>query len=442
MFASPGRGHRILMWGVDHHRADTAQRELAALDGDRADAFLAACRERGLWPAVLVSTCNRSEIYVECGDPDAAELVLGEILSGLGVDVSLFAGELGLRLRDLAAVEHLYRVAAGLDSMMLGEPQIAGQVRDAWRRSQDLAPLGSALDRAFRGSFKTSKCVRSGTRLGKGAVSVAFAAVELSRKFFQELGHRHGLLLGAGETGSLAGRHFVDAGLGELCIVNRSAARAQRLAEILGAKSGTRCAARPFGELAEALADADLVLCSTSAPDPIVTPELLGEVRKRRKGRPLCLLDIAVPRDVDPAVAELPETYLFGLDDLDEIVQANLEARRRELPRAEKIIDKELGQFERFLGELALKPTLGSFHAFLESIKEGELERQKGKVDDATHRSIEASLQTFIQRVMYRPAKQLRRLEEQRFRESDLDSLRRLFELECREAGSKDQLTE
>ena len=238
------------------------------------------------------------------------------------------------------------------------------------------------------------------------------------------------MLLGAGDTGALGGRHFVDAGLGELMVLNRTSSRARQLAADLDGKGLTRCSSRDFEELDAALVEADLVLCSTSAPEPILTFERVREAVKRRKGRPLCLLDIAVPRDVAAEVAQLAEVYLFGLDDLDGIVQANLEARREELPRAEKILSREISQFSRFLQDLSLKPTLGSFHAFLEEIKEDELERQKGRVSAETHHSIETALRTFIQRVMYRPSKQLRLEEEEDLRAVDLDSLRRLFDLD------------
>jgi glutamyl-tRNA reductase len=441
---SSGGPPHVLLWGVDHHRAGTALREQVALDGDRASIFLEGCRASGLWPVVLLATCNRSEIYLESDDLDAAADKLRVQLKSMGLDPDIFEGEHGCQRRDRDAIEHLYRLTAGLESMMLGEPQIAGQVREAWRRSQEQGPLGSVLDRAFRGAFKASKCVRTTTRLGKGAVSVAFAAVEVSRKFYEQLGKRRGVLLGAGETGALAGRHFVDAGLGELAILNRTRDKAEHLAGILGRKGATRCTGMGFEQLNEALIDADLLLCSTASPEPLIRAEQMQDLLKRRKGKPLCIIDIAVPRDVEAAVGRLPEVFLFGLDDLGEIVRANLSARRQEMPRVEKILAGELGQFDRFLQDLELRPTLGSFHSFLQEIKNGELERQKCKVSAETHAVIEASLHTFVQRVMYHPSRQLRQDRELDVRDGDLASLRRLFDLDVAgpDGEAPTQLTE
>lgn len=418
----------LILWGLDHHRATTEMRERAHLDPERLAALHAAlAAEDGVVSCVPVSTCNRTEIYLETEDGTPATDVLARALQAAGVDPALFTGEAGLRLHGRDVAEHLFRVASGLESMMLGEPQIASQLKDAYRTAKTHNELGPVMMRLFQGAFRAGKRVRTGTKIGAGAVSVAFAAVELARKFFANLGERRALLVGAGETGELAARHFLQQGIGGITVVNRSPERAERLVAELNEGGAGRARTRPWAELTDALADCDVVLSTTGAVEPVITPEMVDAVEKRRKGRNLFLLDIAVPRDVHPDVAARDGVYLFGLDDLDDIVQANLTARRREIPRACSILEDELGEFDGWIRDLDLVPTVDEFRAYLEDLKDKQVGWVRKKESEEVAAAVEQSLQQFIKKVTGRSMAQLKQADTREERLRCMDTLRRLF---------------
>ena len=422
-------GHAGLhLWGIDHRLAPTEVRERAHIDPGRVGGLLAAlAREPGFVSAVPVSTCNRTEIYVETLPEFAPHECLTRSLATAGLDSALFTGEYGVRLTDGEAVRRLYRVSAGLESMMLGEPQISGQLKDAYRLAKEHHELGPVLMRAFQGAFRAGKRVRTETKIGEGAVSVAFAAVELARKFFADLSRHRALLVGAGETGALAARHFLQQGIGGLIVVNRSPERARALAADLNGGKGELVRARPWEELAATLADVDVVLSTTGSLEPVILPEMVRAAMRRRKGRPLYVLDIAVPRDVHPDVARVDETYVFGLDDLDEIVQANLAARRKQLPAAERIIEQELAEFRAWVGEMDLRPSVAEFRAYLEDLKEKQVGYVRRKQSDEVAAAVDASLQQFIKKVLGRSMESLKSAESEQERLQHLATLHRLF---------------
>ena len=342
---------------ISHKTAPTAVRERAHLSEARAvelmDALSAGAldcpKDEPVCVSVIpVSTCNRTEIYLEVRpgtDPDA---VLREGLLAIGADADLFFGEHALRLDNLEAIAHLYRLASGMDSLMLGEPQITAQLKDAYRLARAHHEPGPGLLRAFQGAFRAGKRVRTETRITTGAVSVAFAAVELARKFFDRLSEHRAVLVGAGETGGLAARHFLQHEIGQLTVVNRSFERAEQLAATLREEQlrrlddpdgdgdsetaadrlsrarADRITARPWDELDAAIAGADVVLSTTGATEPVILPAMVHDAVHGRHGLPLFMLDIAVPRDVHPDVAKIGNVFVFGLEDLDEIVQGNL----------------------------------------------------------------------------------------------------------------------
>ena len=428
-----GRKLRLSAWGVDHHSASTEIREQVALGPERITALLERCAEAGLEYQVVLSTCNRTEFYVETTDPAAAALLLTEEAAREGVDFAHFTGEHGWYMEDEEAIMHLFRVTAGLESLMIGEPQIAGQVKDAYRLALGSRTLGAMLERAFNSAFRACKHVRSRTRLGEGAVSVAYAAVELSRKFFHDLSKQQALIVGAGDTGTLAGRHFVAAGVGSGHVLNRNPERAALLAATLNADREFVATSGPLTELEQRLAEADVVLCSTAAREPVILPEMVAAALKRRKGAPLFLLDVAIPRDIHPGVADIGNVFCFGMDDLDEIVQGNLAVRRRELPKAEEILEGELRQFRRWAKNMSLGPTVGKFHNFLEEMKRAELQRYGKGMTVETESAVEEALRAFINKVMYRPVNLLKATQDESARMRDLDSLRRLFGLDDEE---------
>ena len=433
---------------VNHQIAVTATRERAFLDENRTVALIKRLQtESGCVSVIPLSTCNRTEIYLEVRPGVDGAVLLRDALADVGADADVFFGDGARHLVGSEAIAHLYRVAAGLESMMLGEPQISAQLKSAYKLARRHQEPGPGLLRAFQGAFRAGKRVRTETRIGQGAVSVAFAAVELSRKFFTKLAQNRGLLVGAGETGALAARHFLQQDIGHLTVVNRSFDRAEDLAATLNEEwlrnlargkgdlpraadvdpARARVQARPWQDLDDALAAADVVLCTTGATEPVIRPDMVRQAVRRRRGNPLFLLDIAVPRDIHPDAAGIDGAYVYGLEDLDEIVEGNLSARRTQVPHALRIIDEELVNFETWLADIDLHPTVAEFKAYLEELKDKQVgfvrKRQSAEIAEAVDRS----LQQFIKKVMGRSMSSLKRTDSPEERDRELQTLRKLF---------------
>ncbi|MBU0742153.1 glutamyl-tRNA reductase [bacterium] len=419
---------KLFMRGVDHHLAPTEVRETAHLDNAAAGAFMdALAAEPGFVSAVPVSTCNRTELYLEVGASFRADESLSRALATAGLDPAVFFGPHARSLEGRDAVEHLYRLSSGLESMMIGEPQITGQLKDAYRFARERHELGPVVMRAFQGAFRAGKRVRTETKIGTGAVSVAFAAVELARKFFADLSRHRALLVGAGETGALASRHFLQAGIGGLTVINRSPGRSRSLADDLNQGKGELVRASPWEELGEALAAADVVLATTGSTEPVIDAAMVRAAARARRGKPLFLLDIAVPRDIHPDAAGVDGAFLFGLDDLDQIVRANLTARRKHVPAAEAIIERELDEFHGWLADVDLRPTVAEFRAYLEQLKEKQVGYVRKQESAAVAAAVERSLQQFIKKVLGRSVSTIRNSENEEERLRHLATLREIF---------------
>lgn len=440
---------------INHHFAPTEVRERAHIEDEKAIALLdALCGGQngatGCLSVIPVSTCNRTEIYLEIVEGHDADTVLRSGLAAVGLDTELFLGEHSQKLDGQPAIEHLFKVSSGLESMMLGEPQIAGQLKDAYRLARGHHEPGPGLLRAFQGAFRAGKRVRTETRISTGAVSVAFAAVELARKFFDHLGDQKAVLVGAGETGGLAARHFLQHNIGELTVVNRSFENAQKLAETLTAEkragmgssarqgganlnpesnddSSGQINARPWEELTDALAHADVILSTTGATDPVILPEMAEKAVCHRKGKPLFMLDIAVPRDIHPDVAKVNGVFVFGLDDLDEIIQGNLSGRQNQVPHAMRIIAEELVEFQQWLDDVDLRPTVAEFRSYLEELKDKQVGFVRKKQSDEVAAAVDKSLQQFIKKVLGRSVSTLKNAQSREERERDLETLHRIF---------------
>jgi len=438
---------------INHRLAPTEVRERAHMEPDKAIALMdvLGSGHDGCVSVIPVSTCNRTEIYLEVKDGEDADAILREGLTAVGLDAELFQGEYAQKLDGLPAIEHLFRVSSALESMMLGEPQISGQLKDAYRLARSHHEPGPGLLRAFQGAFRAGKRVRTETRISIGAVSVAFAAVELARKFFDNLGDQKAALIGAGETGALAARHFLQHNIGELTVVNRSFDKAEALAETLiqekkagmgrTARNGENDSAslpetdrsigninaRPWDELTRALAHADVILSTTGATEPVIMPAMVAEAVAERKGKPLFILDIAVPRDVHPDVAKVGSVFVFGLDDLDEIIEGNLAARKHQVPHAMRIIKEELVEFQQWLDDVDLRPTVAEFRAYLEELKDKQVGFVRKKQSDEVAAAVDRSLQQFIKKVLGRSVSTLKAAESREERERDLETLHRIF---------------
>jgi len=322
----------LIALGLNHQTAPLALRERVAFDALALPAALAALRAQpGVEEAALVSTCNRTEIYAEVA-PGAEDVPARWLAKAQGLEPEALAAY-SYRHADGDAVRHLFRVATGLDSMVLGEPQILGQVKEAWQAARSAGSLGKPLDRLFQQSFAVAKRVRTDTRIGAHPVSVAYAAVRLARQVFARLDQACVLLVGAGDTIELAARHLADAKVQRLLVANRTLEHAQVLAERHGG------VALPLSELPRHLAEADIIISATASRTPVIT---LGDVRAAlvlRRRRPMFLLDLAVPRDIAADVAQLEDVYLYTVDDLEQAIEGNRASRREAAQQADAIIE-------------------------------------------------------------------------------------------------------
>ncbi|HYD51586.1 MAG TPA: glutamyl-tRNA reductase [Gemmatimonadaceae bacterium] len=395
------RGATLAVVGVSFHSATLEHREkLAYAKHEIGEGLRELQGLTGAAEAVLLSTCNRTELYlVEREVGQGAETVWAAWSARLGVDASA----LGYLRRGGEAAGHLYRVTAGLDSMVLGEAQIQGQVREAWDVSR--AHAGPVLHRLFQSALQIAGRVRSETGLGRGAASVSSAAVRLATQIFGSLTGRRAMVLGAGEMADLALECLAAEGVRTSVVANRTYERAEALA----ARHGAR--AMHYDEAWTTLADVDVLLCSTASPIPIVTLERMREVAAARGDRPLCVLDIALPRDVDPRVRELQNVYLYDLDDLQDVVRASLARRREELPAAERLVQAEVARFLEWMAGLSAVPTLTAFRGRMEAVRAREVEqalRKLGALTPAQRAAVEQLSRGLMNKFMHEPTVQLR----------------------------------
>jgi glutamyl-tRNA reductase len=397
---------RLFVAGLSHRTAPLALREQLVVDEDKLREILADLVGRGTCAELMIlSTCNRVEVYGVAEVPGEAR---GAAFRHLGAQrgVGLPTLEPLIYVKDGGeAVQHAFRVASSLDSMVLGEPQILGQVKDAFALAQSCRTVGPILHSLMSQAFAVAKRVRSDTEVGRHAVSVSFAAVELARKIFDGLDGRSVLLVGAGEMGELAARHLQEQGTLPVYIANRTMARAQDLAREL---AGTVV---PFENLYGAVTQVDIVITSTAASEPIVRAAELARILPARRGRPLFFVDIAVPRNVEPAVNDLDDVFVYDVDDLRSVVEANLRERHREAQRAEALIEREVAKFADRLRSLEVVPTIVSLREKLEEIRTAELARALGRLpaaDEPTRQALEALSQGIVNKILHAPTVKLR----------------------------------
>lgn len=390
----------IVVVGVNHRGAPLDVRErLAYRAAETSDALDALCSAGVAGEAVLLSTCNRTEIYLVEASQDAGPAVWSAFSERLGADATTY----GYVRRDQEAVAHLFRVASGLDSMVLGEAQIHGQVRDAWEACRSHS--GPVLNRLFQTSLSVAGRVRNETAVARGAASVSSASVQIAKQIFGSLAGKRAMVLGAGEMAELALECLTDQGVRAAIVANRTFERASALAARYGA------VAMHYDDSWAMLGDVDVLVCATSAPRPIVFAEHVRPALAARGDRPLCILDIALPRDVDPAVGELSNVFLYNLDDLQSVVSANLERRRAELPTAEQLIAGETERFWDWLGGLTAVPVLKEMRARMEALRHRELAealRQLEHLPPGDRARVEELSRTLMNKFLHEPSVRLR----------------------------------
>jgi len=417
---------RLLAVGVSHRTAPVELRECVDFAREGIDAALAALAGRAVAREIVVlSTCNRAEIY-GVADTDTAADAFGRFISEYHqVAHETLQPHLFVH-RGAEAATHLFRVAAGLDSLVVGEPQILGQVKDAFATASTLKHTGALTNRLFNSAFTVGKRVRSETGLGEGAVSVSYAAISLAKKIFGDLTGLDVLILGAGEMAELTGVHLRAQHVKQLTIASRTLPSAQALARALGGR------AVPWSSLGEALSSADIVVTATGATEPVLTRARLEEVMRPRRNRPLFVIDIAVPRDVEASAGDLDQVFVYNIDDLRTIVQENLARRASELQRADDIVREEVERFAAWMQSREVVPTLVALRQRFESIRRSELQRLESKlaglppeararVDEITHLIVEKLLLT--------PTEQLKALSDESTVIAHADALNRLFSL-------------
>ena len=418
----------VLLVGISHRTAPVELRERLDFQARGVDAALGALAARGSTrEAVVVSTCNRAELYVACDDLSAARTDLVSFISQFhDVDRAAVAPHV-YDLADLDAARHLFRVAAGLDSLVVGEPQILGQVKEAHTAAAVAHAAGPVLNRLFHSSFGVGKRVRTETGLGSGAVSVSFAAVALARKIFGDLKGRNVLVIGAGEMGKLTALHMKSQGVHRIVIVSRTMAHAARTAEAIGGAS-----AAPWDEVDAALAAADIVITATGAAAPILTKARVEAVMRPRRNRPLFIIDIALPRDVEATAGEIEQVFLYNIDDLQATVNENLTRRASEVSRAEAIVGEELEKFAAWFRSRGAIPTVVALRQRFENIRRSELERLAFKLSalppDARAR-VEEITRLIVEKLLLTPTEQLKSLGDTETVGAYAEALTRLFGL-------------
>ncbi len=389
----------LLCLGVSHKTAPVEIRERLALPEAEQPALVA--RLAGDEEAMLVSTCNRVEIYAAVRSLEggrARALALLSELAGPGVLGHLYEHH------NEAAATHLFRVAASLDSMVVGEPQILGQVKTAFEMSQKAGGVKGELSRLGSAALSCAKRVRTETGIGRAAVSMASAAVELASKIFDSIKTRPVLVMGAGEMSAIAAKHLAHTGA-PVTITNRTFARAQALAGEIG---GT---ARPLEELSALLVAADVVVTCTASPRPLITRALLAPVMKARKHRPLFLVDLAVPRDIEPSVSELADVYAYDVDDIQRVVAENAAQRAAEAARAEALVTAEVGRYMKARLVREQVPVLAQLRSRAEQIARTEVERTLARMnglDEKQRKSIEAMGLAIVNKILHQPTMRLR----------------------------------
>jgi glutamyl-tRNA reductase len=385
-------------------------RERLALSPDQVPGWLLDVRERAkLQELVVLSTCNRVEYYFVTDDEGYAFRSLVDMLRDRFPEGGVDLDGCAVKLSRQAALNHVFRVAASLESMVIGEPQILGQVKDAHQLATTHRLTGPFLGALMPQVFRTAKRVRTETQIARFPVSISFVAAELAGKIFDNLGDQTVLVVGAGEMAELAVTHLMAAGVRRLVITNRTFASAVSLAERFGGS------AVPFDRMGEHLTHADIVISSTGARGFIVNADMVRPAMKSRRGKPMFFIDIAVPRDIDPAINQLSDVYLYDIDDLQSVANSNLKEREREAAAAQAIIDEDLGRFLHWIESLAMVPTVRALRERFTAVGEQELERALAKMrhlPSQDQQQVEKAVRAVVNKLLHVPSTRLKTLAE------------------------------
>ena len=424
----------IIIVGLSHKTAPVEIREKISFPEHKlADALARLCSRPGIEEGVILSTCNRVEILACAAQRRLGAEQIKEFIScyhelprdDFEPHLYIHGGE--------QAIRHIFRVACSLDSMVVGEPQILGQLKAAYQKALESRSTGAILNNLFNKAFSVGKKVRSETGIAKNAVSVSFAAVELARKIFGDLNAKVVLVIGTGEMSELVAQHLVSNGVKQVLVANRTHSRAQEFAAKFAGQ------AVPYDDLARELARADIVISSTGAPHFILRHEQVARVIQQRKYKPMFFIDIAVPRDIDPKVNEIDNAYLYDIDDLQSVVQANIEERRKEARVAEQMIAGDVSRFAAWLSALEVVPVVVALRRKMEEIRRRELQKtlkRLGGLSEKERQAVEALSSGIVNKILHQPTVALKGEADSQELRNYLDVVCRLFDLQIE--GEKD----
>lgn len=394
----------IVLLGVNHKKTPLEIREKMALSGGYEDPLNKLRELKGLKEYYLLSTCNRVEILFTCQDPEQMRREVLDLLFAGKVSREEVAGCIYV-YENQEAVHHLFMVSSSLDSMIVGESQILGQLKEAFRHASQQRTAGLILNKLLHKSFSVAKRVRTETRIGASAVSISYAAVELGRKIFGDLHGKRVMLIGAGEMAELAAEHLVGQGIQEVVVANRTLERAMKLA--------TRFQGRAvgLGEIVEQLLDVDILISSTGAQGLVLFKKDISQLMRRRRNKPLFFIDIAVPRDLDPEINTLENVYLYDIDDLQSVVEMNREQRDKEAIKAQRIVEEETLKFQRWLEGMEVTPTIVDLRTVAESICQAELAKTLPRLNGISskeRKSIERMASSIVGKMLHHPMRYLK----------------------------------
>lgn len=417
-----------LMVGLNYRTAPVEIREKLTFDPDSiAQAMKELKGKKSILENIIVSTCNRTEIYAVVDQLHTGRYYIKDFLSQwFGIDKEEFTPYLSI-FEDEGAVEHLFHVTCGLNSMVVGETQILGQVRSSFLSAQEKGTSGTVFNHLFKQSITLAKRAHSETEIGSNAVSVSYAAVELAKKIFGDLTNKNVLILGAGKMGELAVQNLHGSGVGKVTVMNRTFEKAQNLAEKFQGEAKT------IEELQCALVEADIMISSTGAKGYVITKEMMQDVERMRKGRPLFMVDIAVPRDLDPGLADLESVFLYDIDDLEGIVEANLQERKVAAEEIELMIESEIVEFKNWLNTLGVVPVISALRNKALAIQAETMESIERKMPNLTERErkvLNKHTKSIINQLLKDPILQAKELAAQPNAEESLSLFMKIFDIE------------
>jgi len=419
---------KIASLGMSHETAPVELRECLAKDPDNVSAALASMRDlECIHEGLFLSTCNRVEALYTSEDLDEAKKSILSLMSRLsGIPEHRFLPNI-FTFEGKEAVSHIFRVASSLDSMVMGEPQILGQIKDAYRQATKAKVSGVVVNRMMHRAFHVAKRVRTETGISDAAVSVSYAAAELAKKIFRDLDGKSILLIGAGEMAELAATHLMGHGVSSIRVANRTFQVALEKAESF---NGTPVS---FEEIGPQLLEVDIVVTSTASTEPVIKYEQVKSSLRKRRNRPLFFIDIAVPRDVEPRVNELENVYVYDIDDLKGIVEDNLAHRKDEAVKAGRIVQEEVLKFERWLKSLEVVPTIVSLREKAEDIRQTEIKKSRnalGSLTPSQVKAIETLTVSLSEKIINDPILVLKKIALRATRDTYVDMARRLFKLD------------